>query len=178
MLKSVLLAATFAGAMSLPALSDTIKLDLSTVTADGVGAPVGQLTLSDTAAGLKISYDLHGLPTGPHGLHVHANGSCAPGANKDGKIIAAGAAGGHFDPMSKGKHLGPMGDGHLGDLPLITADANGVAKGDLMAPHLMSVAALRGHAVIVHAGGDTYSDDPAPLGGGGVRIACGLINES
>ena len=27
----------------------------------------------------------------------------------------------------------------------------------------------------VHAGGDNYSDQPAPLGGGGARIACGVI---
>jgi len=151
-------------------------VDLSAVTADGVGAMLGALTLSDSAGGLKISYDLHGLPPGAHGLHVHANGTCAPGPNKDGKIIAAGAAGGHFDPMGKGKHLGPMGDGHMGDLPLISADATGAAKGELLAPHLMSISALRGHVVMLHAGGDNYSDDPAPLGGGGARIACGPIN--
>jgi Cu-Zn family superoxide dismutase len=28
---------------------------------------------------------------------------------------------------------------------------------------------------MVHAGGDNYSDQPKPLGGGGDRIACGLI---
>lgn len=174
--RSLILAAISACAISLPAMAETVKVDMSAVSADGVGAVLGGLVLSDTAAGLKISYDLHGLPAGPHGLHVHANGSCAPGPNKDGKIIAAGAAGGHFDPMGKGKHLGPMGDGHMGDLPLITADASGVAKGDLLAPHLTSVAALRGHVVMLHAGGDNYSDDPAPLGGGGARIACGPIN--
>ena len=29
---------------------------------------------------------------------------------------------------------------------------------------------------MVHASGDNYSDDPAPLGGGGARIACGVID--
>jgi Cu-Zn family superoxide dismutase len=28
---------------------------------------------------------------------------------------------------------------------------------------------------MVHTGGDNYSDTPAPLGGGGARIACGVI---
>jgi Cu-Zn family superoxide dismutase len=28
---------------------------------------------------------------------------------------------------------------------------------------------------MIHAGGDTYSDMPAPLGGGGARLACGVI---
>ena len=32
---------------------------------------------------------------------------------------------------------------------------------------------LRGRALVVHAGGDTYADTP-PLGGGGARIACGV----
>ncbi len=32
-----------------------------------------------------------------------------------------------------------------------------------------------GLAIMVHAGGDNYSDDPKPLGGGGDRIACGVI---
>ncbi|MBV8452160.1 MAG: superoxide dismutase, partial [Deltaproteobacteria bacterium] len=26
-----------------------------------------------------------------------------------------------------------------------------------------------------HAGGDNYSDTPLPLGGGGARLACGVI---
>ena len=29
---------------------------------------------------------------------------------------------------------------------------------------------------MIHAGGDNYSDQPQPLGGGGARIACGVIN--
>jgi hypothetical protein len=28
---------------------------------------------------------------------------------------------------------------------------------------------------MIHAGGDTYSDAPEPLGGGGPRIACGVV---
>ena len=29
-------------------------------------------------------------------------------------------------------------------------------------------------ALMLHAGGDNYSDQPAPLGGGGARMACGV----
>ncbi len=36
---------------------------------------------------------------------------------KEGKAVAAGAAGGHYDPQHTGKHEGPLGAGHLGDLP-------------------------------------------------------------
>jgi len=28
---------------------------------------------------------------------------------------------------------------------------------------------------MVHAGGDNHADAPAPLGGGGARVACGII---
>lgn len=28
---------------------------------------------------------------------------------------------------------------------------------------------------MIHAGGDNYADQPAPLGGGGPRLACGVI---
>jgi Cu-Zn family superoxide dismutase len=33
----------------------------------------------------------------------------------------------------------------------------------------------RGNELVIHIGGDNYSDQPQPLGGGGARIACGAI---
>ncbi|MFP5305560.1 MAG: superoxide dismutase family protein, partial [Gammaproteobacteria bacterium] len=33
---------------------------------------------------------------------------------------------------------------------------------------------IEGHALMIHAGGDNYSDQPQKLGGGGARIACGV----
>jgi Cu-Zn family superoxide dismutase len=30
--------------------------------------------------------------------------------------------------------------------------------------------------MMIHAGGDNYSDKPKALGGGGKRVACGIIN--
>ena len=89
--------------------------------------------------------------------------------------MPAGAAGGHFDPQHTGKHEGPEGSGHLGDLPLLQAAADGTATQTLTAPHLKEVAVVRGKAVVIHAGGDNYRDQPAPLGGGGARIACGIL---
>ena len=51
-------------------------------------------------------------------------------------------------------------------------DADGNTTTTVVAPRLSS-SDLRGRALVVHAGGDTYSDVP-PLGGGGARIACGV----
>jgi len=90
-------------------------------------------------------------------------------------MTAGMAAGGHFDPANTKKHLGPdaMG-GHKGDLPVLKVAADGTATGLLLAPHL-KLADLAGHALMIHAGGDNYADQPKPLGGGGARIACGVI---
>ncbi|MFN3919079.1 MAG: superoxide dismutase family protein, partial [Methylohalobius sp.] len=70
------------------------------------------------------------------------------------------------------RHGTPWGDGHLGDLPPLYVDADGQAQLPVLAPRL-KLADLKGRALIVHAGGDNYSDHPEPLGGGGARIACG-----
>ncbi|MGH6998185.1 MAG: superoxide dismutase family protein, partial [Phenylobacterium sp.] len=81
----------------------------------------------------------------------------------------------HWDPARTAAHRGPHGDGHLADLPRIEAGPDGRAVATLIAPRITDVAALKGHAVIVHAGADTYSDTPDPLGGGGARLACGVL---
>jgi Cu-Zn family superoxide dismutase len=151
----------------------TTTVTVSTVNETGVGAAIGTLRLADTKAGLKVTPHLAGLPPGEHGFHVHANGACGA-ADQNGKPVPGLAAGGHFDPMQTGKHLGPTGNGHKGDLPALSVSANGKASKSVIAPHL-TVADVKGHAIIIHAGGDNYSDQPAPLGGGGARIACGVV---
>jgi Cu-Zn family superoxide dismutase len=52
--------------------------------------------------------------------------------------------------------------------------ADGTATQPVLAPRL-KLADVQGHALMVHAGGDNHSDHPAPLGGGGARVACGVI---
>jgi superoxide dismutase, Cu-Zn family len=152
----------------------TAKVTINKIDENGVGAAVGTVRLQDTKDGLRIIPDLTGLPPGSHGFHVHVNADCGA-AEQNGKKAAGMAAGGHFDPDSTGKHLGPLSmGGHKGDLPILVVDANGRGREPMLAPHL-TVDAVRGHAVMVHAGGDNYADQPAPLGGGGLRIACGTL---
>ncbi|MFT4300331.1 MAG: superoxide dismutase [Cu-Zn] SodC [Desulfovibrio sp.] len=156
------------------AQAESVKVPVNKITDDGVGEAIGFITFTDDGkGGLDILMDVMGISEGQHGMHVHENPSCAP-AEKDGKKVAGLSAGGHFDPDKTGKHEGPVKHGHKGDLPAITADAKGEVKGELNAPNL-AVKDLKGRAVIIHAGGDNYSDQPAPLGGGGARIACGVI---
>lgn len=137
-------------------------------TADiGTGKPAGTITISETKHGLLFTPNLHDLTPGVHGFHVHQDPSC----DKNGM-----AAGGHFDPKKTDKHLGPFNDkGHLGDLPTLYVDADGSVTAPVLAPRLKHVSEIKEHALMVHDGGDNYSDEPAKLGGGGSRMVCGII---
>lgn len=127
-------------------------------------------TRTERARVLKVEPE--GLPRGPHGFHVHENGDCGPRA-KDGKTGAGLAAGGHYDPRNTGRHEGRRGQGHLGDLPVLSADRNGNVSAEVAAPRL-EAADFKGRSLMIHAGGDNYADQPKPLGGG-ARIACGVV---
>jgi superoxide dismutase, Cu-Zn family len=149
----------------------TMTIPMNLITDQGVGAPIGNVRAEDTGGGLKLTPELAGLLPGPHGIHVHEQPSCGPG-EKDGKKAGL-AAGDHWDPDHTGKHLGPGGQGHKGDLPVLEVAPNGTATTPIAAPRL-TVADLKGHALVIHQGGDNYSDQPQPMGGGGARIACGV----
>lgn len=162
----------FLSLLSLPAMAAT-TVKLSMVDATGTGTGVGDVIITESRYGLVFTPSLHGLPPGLHGFHLHQNASCAPG-DKDGKPAAAVAAGGHYDPTGSGHHGMPWGDGHLGDLPALYVAADGTATQPVLAPRL-KVADLRGRSLMVHIGGDNHADQPAALGGGGARMACGVI---
>jgi superoxide dismutase, Cu-Zn family len=153
----------------------TAVASINSITETGIGEALGTVTFRDSAAGLLITPKLSGLPPGPHGFHIHEKANCGPGVN-EGKPAAGFAAGGHYDPAHTRKHLGPLSTaGHRGDLPVLVVDSKGDATAAVTAPHL-TVAEIRNRSVMIHAGGDNYSDTPKPLGGGGARIACGVIH--
>lgn len=128
------------------------------------GASLGKISFEDSQYGLLIKPQLFGLPVGLHGFHIHQHPDCGDGGMK---------AGGHFDPGATNSHQGPYGKGHLGDLPVLATNRDGVANTTLLAPRL-TTQDIKGHAIMIHADGDNYSDTP-PLGGGGARIGCGKI---
>lgn len=148
-----------------------VKIHL--LTDEGTGKEIGTVTATDTKYGLLLTPNLIDLSPGLHGFHVHEHANCGPG-EKDGKNVAGLAAGGHYDPDKTGKHLGPYAEGHLGDLPALFVDKDGKATTPVLAPRLKT-GDLKGRSLMIHAGGDNYSDDPAPLGGGGARVACGAV---
>lgn len=155
-------------------LAAEVSVTLNHVSETGVGASVGTVRIVETPHGLVFYPQLSGLPAGLHGFHVHEKPSCAP-AESDGKKVAAGAAGGHLDPAGSKKHGEPWGDGHLGDLPALFVAADGSASNPVLAPRLKSLLDIRSRALMLHAGGDNHADHPAPLGGGGARVVCGVI---
>jgi Cu-Zn family superoxide dismutase len=174
MKKQILLGALCAGAMAVGlaaqgrVMANTIQLK------DGKGASVGTATVTASGMGIQIAYDLKGLQPGPHAFHIHQNAKC------DGPDFTT--AGGHFNPdMKKHGMENPEGP-HNGDMPNITAGADGTAKGTVMDPHVTlnptapnSIFAGGGTALMIHATADDMKSDPA--GNAGARIACGTITQ-
>ncbi|MDR4509463.1 MAG: superoxide dismutase [Cu-Zn] SodC [Candidatus Brocadiaceae bacterium] len=157
------------------AAADKVEIPIHKTSTTGQGEKIGNVIAEDTPYGLLLTPSLKGLPPGPHGFHIHQNPDCSP-KEEEGKMVPGLCAGGHYDPANTGKHLGPYQyqKGHLGDLPVLLVDSKGEANTPLLAPRI-SVSDLKGRSLMIHAGGDNYSDIPQKLGGGGARIACGIV---
>lgn len=140
------------------------SLSSSVNTTGSTQTVIGTVDFTDTPYGLLITPNFKGLPAGLHGLHLHQHPNCG----SDGMD-----AGGHYDPANTNSHQGPYGNGHLGDLPVLYVSNVGIANIPTLAPRL-KLKDLTGLTIMIHANGDNYTDTP-PLGGGGARIACGVI---
>lgn len=119
-----------------------------------------------------VSGEIRGLkPNADHGFHVHEKGDCSGG---DGM-----GTGGHFNPT--GRAHGPHGGGeyHAGDLPMLKADASGVARFSFESSALSvgsGVTDIVGKGLIVHRDPDDYRTQPT--GNSGPRIACAVIQRA
>jgi Cu-Zn family superoxide dismutase len=145
-----------------------MTIPMNATAEQGVGKSVGTIKIEETKYGLLLTPNLKDVSPGIHGFHIHENPSC----DKNGM-----AAGGHLDPKKTNKHLGPYNDqGHLGDLPAVTVKADGTATLPVLAPRLKHLSDIKNHAIMLHEGGDNYSDTPEKLGGGGMRMECGILS--
>jgi superoxide dismutase, Cu-Zn family len=178
--RPVMLGCVLLGSVSHAIAQERVTIEMNVITDKGIGKSIGRIVASETKNGfLRLNLKLNNeLPSGGHGFHVHENGDCGP-ARKDGTTAAGLAAGGHYDPESTGKHEGPSGDGHLGDLPILfiepdEEDGTTGTTHSIIAPRL-KLADIRGRSLVIHENSDNYSDEPKPLGGGGARIACGVV---
>lgn len=139
----------------------------SAVLHDANGAEVGHAMATSVAGGVRFSADLHGLPPGTHGIHVHTVGLCdAPGFT---------TAGGHWNPTGM-KHgsMNPQGP-HEGDLPnlIVGQDGRGTVAAVIPGAAVATLIDADGAAIVVHAGPDDLMTDPSGNSGG--RIACGVF---
>jgi superoxide dismutase, Cu-Zn family len=153
------------------AIAQQLSVDINRISESGVGEKIGTVAVSEGKGGVTFKVSVKGVPKGQHGFHVHDKGDCAA-ASKDGKMMAGFAAGPHYDPAGTKSHKGPKGEGHKGDLPALTASPKGINQ-TVTASHL-KLDDVRGRALMIHDGGDNYTDNPENGGGGG-RIACGVV---
>lgn len=136
----------------------------------GDGTPTGQLRIVQMQDHIMLAVELTGMPPGVHGIHLHTVAQCdAPG------FLSAGA---HLNPAGHQHGADNPAGSHLGDLPNVTADANGrvfARFGLRLAPDVLAKALFDadGSAVVVHAAADDYKTDPS--GNSGARIACGVL---
>lgn len=147
------------------------------------GDPVGMALFTPVQVGedninaVLVQVQFQGMTAagpGYHALHIHETGACA--------LPDFSSAGDHFNPLdAQHGFLHPDGP-HAGDLPNIALDENG--NGDYQwASALITLnegerAILDddGSALVLHAMADNYITQSS--GGGGDRIACGVITSS
>ena len=121
---------------------------------------------------VQVSGEVKGLkPNAEHGFHVHEKGDCSSG---DGM-----STGGHFNPTTTAHGQHGQGTHHVGDLPSLKADAQGVAKVDFTTSALTlkpGATNIMDKGLIVHRDPDDYKTQPT--GNSGPRVACGVIRAS
>ncbi|WP_394261334.1 superoxide dismutase family protein [Moraxella boevrei] len=123
-----------------------------------------------TINGVQVRGEITGLiPHHTYAIHIHEKGLCSDNG-KD--------SGGHFNPHDA-KHGHPDAtDSHAGDMPNITADANGVAvlnfANQKISTNQTATDSVQKRAVVIHANADDYVSQPA--GNAGDRVICGVIN--
>jgi Cu-Zn family superoxide dismutase len=80
------------------------------------GESVGDVTLTQTDAGVLVAGTVSGLGLGEHAIHIHTVGACVPPFT---------SAGGHYNP--EGRHHGFMNAAghHMGDMANLVTPAAG-----------------------------------------------------
>ena len=147
--------------------AEDLQVKMHLLTQEGIGDAIGTVTISVTEYGLAFTPKLERLSPGLHGFHVHQNPSCLPGRKRTARWFQDCQPVDITTRAETGMHDTPFGKGHLGDLPALYVDENGMATSPVLAPRLKKLEDVKGRSLMIHAGGDNYSDMPAKLGGGG-----------
>jgi superoxide dismutase, Cu-Zn family len=156
---------------------ENMQTQYSGAVANITGGPLapnirGTVTFTDVEGGTEVSVEVEGLPAykpaaggnppvGPHGFHIHENGSCSVG-NPSDPFMPAGE---HWNPTNQ-----PHGN-HAGDFPVLFSN-NGLARMTFFTNKFTAAQAI-GKAIIIHESPDDNKSQPA--GAAGRRLACGVI---
>jgi Cu-Zn family superoxide dismutase len=138
---------------------------------DAEGRPVGEATLRPSPHGVLISLRLMNVAPGVHALHIHQVGRC--------DRPAFTSAGGHVNPTNHDHGFLAVRGPHAGDLPNVEIPsglqfaAEYFVDGVTLEPGANTLIDADGSSIVVHAGKDDYSTNPA--GNAGDRVACGPI---
>ncbi len=137
------------------------------------GSPAGTATIESVGGKLSLGLAIAGLTPGEHGMHLHAISRC------EGPTFAS--AGGHLNPENRQHGSKNSAGAHLGDLPNVTADANGrvaaiIPLGELQSELEAALFDADGTALVIHATADDYRTNPS--GNSGARIACGVLTSA
>lgn len=135
----------------------------------------GIVTFSTVLGGTEVVVAVSGLPAyksateespqiGPHGFHIHENGTCTIGNPAE----PFEAAGGHWNPTNE-----PHGN-HIGDFPVLFSN-DGYSK-MVFFTNKFTVSQVIGKSIIIHEGPDDYKTQPS--GASGRRLACAVIEKS
>jgi Cu-Zn family superoxide dismutase len=134
------------------------------------GNPIGEATLQATPAGILIAIDVRDMPPGKWvAFHVHETGTCDAMAHFD-------SAGGHFNPTGAEHGFLAAAGPHAGDMPNQLVGPDGTIHAQVLNAMVSldgGANAIRGRALMIHAGEDDYKSQPA--GNAGQRLACAVI---
>lgn len=136
----------------------------ATLAARSGSTVAGDVMFAERQGVIRVEARVAGLSPGEHGFHIHEIGDCsAPDAS---------SAKGHYNPAGKSHGHHDSDNRHGGDLPNLTANAQGEAHfvADLKG---LTLSEISGRSVVIHADPDDYKSQPA--GNSGKRIACGVI---
>ncbi len=164
--------------------ADEGRADAAVALRNAHGENVGRVELRKVDGGTAVFVEVHDLPPGFHGFHIHKVGVCEPHSADPADPSKVG------DFRSAGSHVGD-GDHpeHTGDLSSLYVDETGSGSLTTVTDRF-SVDDLLDHdgsAFIMHSGPDNFANIPeryAPsgpdhdtlgTGDAGDRIACGAL---
>jgi Cu-Zn family superoxide dismutase len=75
----------------------TVVVTMHHISAEGVGAEAGTVTIAETDEGLLLTPNLRGFRPGFHAFHAHENPSCEPAVGESGKMESGRAGGPHYN---------------------------------------------------------------------------------